>query len=262
MRARPLERRGDSAAAPVTPDGREAVLGPVGMVVVAQKTRTPDDLAAGERDEGAFGPRDPLALPILERNFDRPVDREILERLARELAVDALEEIGPFGQGDELDPRRKDGGPLLANRANLLDVAADLAEPETLARTRTSRRPRSASRPRRSRGAAHAPPARAAAPSPRRAAGPPGARAARGNPAPRGRNGRRFPNRQDSTVQLGEQEEGAGCGGAADLLDLPHARSGDGHPHLPPGLQVGIGLGGADDDHPLLQTDTCFRLSS
>ena len=65
-------------------------------------------------------------------------------------------------------------------------------------------------------------------------------------------------------VQLGEQEEGAGCGGAADLLHASAALvRDDGHPHLPPGLQVGVRLGRADDDHPLFsQTDTCFRLAS
>ena len=66
----------------------------------------------------------------------------------------------------------------------------------------------------------------------------------------------------DSTVDLGEEVERLGRHPSAQLLDLRCTLVREHRdPYLPPGLQVGIGSGGADDDHPRRQTDTCFRLS-
>src|SRR5215211_1090647 len=128
----PLQRRGETAAAPVATNRRQAVLGAIQAILVADQPGHADDLVAGERDEGALGPADPFALPVFERDVERRVEREVPERLEGDLVVDALEQLGPVRNGREAEAVRRLRPWLGADRSHLLDLAVDLLEAEPL----------------------------------------------------------------------------------------------------------------------------------
>ena len=124
----PLQHRGDAPATEVTPDRGQALLGPVGHVLIEVQRGQPDHLATHQREERRRRRVDPVALPLLGRDLHRGHHRHVLHRLDRHLVVRPRPQLRPLRHGHDLHPVGYGRPGLRPDRAELLNLAVHLVE--------------------------------------------------------------------------------------------------------------------------------------
>ena len=127
-----LERLAEAAPAPGARDDREPVLGKA-LVVVRHQAGVADDLAVRERDERAFGQRRLVVEPLVERDRDRTLERQVGVALVTGKRVGGLEQFRTLRDRHDFDSvGERIERDLAVQAPHLLDLAVGLDEPEAL----------------------------------------------------------------------------------------------------------------------------------